>query len=106
MAPMARPKRAMAEDVSGPAWPPTARPKRVLAEDASGPAASQHRSIDQEEMTRIVLQLQAQAILDKSLWTAVESAFDTHATRIEELQHQELQWNDVSRRPSTASASP
>ena len=47
-----------------------------------------------DEIAAIVMKLQAQAILDQHLWVAVEEAFDAHATRIEYLSHQDLQWND------------
>ena len=39
------------------------------------------------------MKLQAPAALDQQMWVAVEEAFDAHATRLEHLSHQDLQWN-------------
>ena len=72
------------------------RPKRVIANETNMPAASRARVglPPPEELGRIVMQLQAQSLLDAQMWTAVEAAFDTHADRLEYLSHQDLQWND------------
>ena len=75
-----------------------ARPKRVIAgdEDVTVPPAARARVSppSPDELVAIVVKLQAQAVLDQQMWVAVEEAFDTHATRIEYLSHQDLQWND------------
>ena len=75
---------------------PMARPKRVMATDDNLPQAIRARTAPpgMDELTQIVMKLQAQAILDQQLWVAVEDAFDVHAGRLEYLSHQDLQWND------------
>ena len=71
------------------------RPKRKMAEDpTSAQGSAKLRATSKEELEQIVMQLHAQSVLDRALWVAVEEAFDTHATRIEALSHQDLQWND------------
>ena len=72
------------------------RPKRVVTGDGSMPPAARVRVSppSPDEIGNIVMKLQAQAILDQAMWTAVEEAFDTHASRLEYLSHQDLQWND------------
>jgi len=75
---------------------PLARPKRVIATDEDLPPGARARLTPPgpDEIAAVVMKLQAQAILDQHLWVAVEEAFDAHATRIEYLSHQDLQWND------------
>ena len=75
---------------------PLARPKRVIATDDDMPPGARARLTPPgpDEIAAVVMKLQAQAILDQHLWVAVEEAFDAHATRIEYLSHQDLQWND------------
>ena len=69
------------------------RPKRKMADDANVHVSATVRVTNKEELENMVLQLHAQAQLDRAMWAAVEEAFDTHATRIEALSHQDLQWN-------------
>ena len=71
-----------------------ARPKRKMAEDTAAQGPAKVHVMDINELQRLVLQLHDQARLDQAAWVAVEEAFDRHATRIEELSHQDLQWND------------
>ena len=70
------------------------RPKRKLAEEPAAQGTAKLRATSKEDIETIVMQLHAQSQLDRALWVAVEEAFDTHATRIETLSHQDLQWND------------
>ena len=79
---------------------PMARPKRQLADDAAEQGVPKVRLMNSDGLREVVTglhdkvaMLTAQARLDRAAWTAVEQAFDTHATRIEELGHRDLQWN-------------
>ena len=78
-----------------------ARPKRQVADDATDQGAPKVRLMNTDgirdaviELHEKVAQLVAQSRLDRAAWVGVEQAFDTHATRIEELGHRDLQWND------------